>query len=104
MHAVSIEVDLGDAGDAVDLAAGVDTLGFSLERQAGLCFDVDQAHVQRRHLGEATFALLRTEQHAPEMVYGHPRARDTIRDLIQLVGRHVPAELAAPAERVAAQP
>lgn len=98
LHAVSVAVDLGDAGEALDLASAVDPSGLSPERQARFLIDVAQAHTQRRHVGEATQALLTAEQHSAEMVQGHPRARETIRELVQLSGRRAPAELVNLAE------
>ncbi|WP_096059090.1 helix-turn-helix domain-containing protein [Carbonactinospora thermoautotrophica] len=104
LHAVSVAVDLGDAGEALDLAKEVDPSGLSPERQARFLLDVARAHAQRRHVGEATAALLRAEQLAPEMIHGHPRSRQTLRDLVQLAGRRAPEELTALARRAAALP
>jgi transcriptional regulator with XRE-family HTH domain len=104
LHAVSAAVDLGDAGEAIDLAAGIDASGLSPERQARFLIDVARAHAQRRHVGDATTALLEAEQLAPEMVRGHARARETIRDLVQLSGRRALDELTELAQRAAAAP
>lgn len=65
---------------------------------------VAQANTQRRHVGEAVAALLEADKHAPEVVQGHPRSRETIHELIQLSGRRAPAELTDLAERAAALP
>ncbi len=104
LHAVSAAVDLGDAGEAIDLAVKVDAAGLSPERQARFLIDVARAHAQRRHVGDATTALLRAEELTPEMVRGHLKARETIRDLLQLTGRRAPEELIQLADRAAAAP
>lgn len=65
LHAVAVATDLGDAGEALDVARGIDASGLSPERQARLLVDVARAHGQRRHTGEATKALLDAECLAP---------------------------------------
>jgi hypothetical protein len=65
LHAVALAIDLGDAGEALDVARGIDASGLSSERQARLLVDVARAHGQRRHTGEATKALLDSECLAP---------------------------------------
>ena len=65
IHAVSTAVDLGDAGMALDVAEHVDPTGLSPERQARFLVDVARAHAQRRHVGEATAALLEAEARPP---------------------------------------
>jgi len=104
IHAVSVAVDLGDAGEALELAEEVDPSGLSPERQARFLLDVARAHTQRQHIGEAVATLTRAEELAPEMVHGHPQARKTIRDLIQLAGRRAPAELTMLARRADVAP
>jgi transcriptional regulator with XRE-family HTH domain len=104
LHAVSAAVDLGDAGEAIDLAAKVDATKLSPERQVRFLIDVARAHTQRRHVGEATAALLDAEQISAEMLLSHGKARETIRDLAQLAGRRAPDELSALSHRAAATP
>jgi hypothetical protein len=67
-------VDLGDAGEAIDLARAIDASGLSPERQSRLFIDVVRAHAQRRHGGEALAALLEAEQIAPEQVQPPPES------------------------------
>ncbi|HEV7823285.1 MAG TPA: helix-turn-helix transcriptional regulator [Mycobacteriales bacterium] len=93
LHAVAVAVDLGDAGEALDLAAGVDTSGLSSERQARMHIDMARAHAQRRHVGEAVRALLTAESLAPEQVHTSAPARQLLRDLVALAGRRIPQEL-----------
>ncbi|WP_277326190.1 helix-turn-helix domain-containing protein [Streptomyces sp. JH14] len=101
LHAVATAVDLGDAGLALDVAAGVDASGLSSERQSRFLLDVARAHAQRRHVGEAVAALLEAERLAPEQVHSHHSARAVVRDLVQLSGNRTPKPLAELAERMA---
>ncbi|MFF4903661.1 helix-turn-helix domain-containing protein [Streptomyces sp. NPDC001260] len=102
IHAVSTAVELGDAGLALEVAEQVDTSGLSPERQGRFLLDVARAHAQRRHVGEATAALLEAEALTPEQVHDHHSAREVIRDLIQLSEPRVPESLRGLAERSAA--
>ena len=85
LHAIAVAADLGDAGEALDIAAHVDASGLSPERQFRMCIDVARAHAQRRHTGDALQALLKAEEHAPEQMYtrpgtaAHPRSAGTSR-------------------------
>ncbi|MGP4049656.1 helix-turn-helix domain-containing protein [Streptomyces sp. 2A115] len=99
LHSVSTAVELGDAGLALETAAEVDASGLSTERQSRFLLDVARAHAQRRHVGEATAALLEAETLAPEQIRDHHSAREVIRDLIQLSGRRVPETLRDLADR-----
>ena len=104
LHAVSAAVDLGDAGEAIDLAAKVDATTLSPERQVRFLIDVARAHAQRRDVGEATEALLEAERISAEMLLCHGKARETIRELLQLTGRRAGDELAGLAARAGATP
>ncbi|MEV2234890.1 helix-turn-helix transcriptional regulator [Streptomyces phaeochromogenes] len=101
IHAVSTAVELGDAGLALEVAQEVDPSGLSAERQARFLLDVARAHAQRRHVGEATAALLEAEALTPEQIHDHHLAREVIRDLIQLSEPRVPDALRDLAERSA---
>ncbi|MGY4961647.1 transcriptional regulator [Streptomyces sp. 900105245] len=101
IHAVSTAVELGDAGLALEVARDVDASALSPERQSRFLLDVARAHAQRRHVGEATAAMLEAETLAPEQVHDHHLAREVIRDLIQLSGPRVPGALRDLAERSA---
>lgn len=104
LHAISTAVDLGDAGEALHLARGVDPQALSPERQSRLHIDLARAHAQRRHPGEALAALLQAEQVAPEQVRTHVFAREVARDLLVLAGRRPPAELVEFVGRLGATP
>ncbi|WP_239376086.1 helix-turn-helix domain-containing protein [Frankia sp. Cj5] len=99
LHEVSVAVDLGDAGDALDRAARVDTAGLSPERRARFLVDVAQAHAQRRARGDALTALLEAEQVAPEQIRDHPKVRMLVRDLLQDLNQRSDQQLRALADR-----
>ncbi|MFJ2576759.1 transcriptional regulator [Kitasatospora aureofaciens] len=99
IQAVSTAVDLGDAGEALDLGGRIDAGQLSPERRSRLLIDLGRAHAQRRHLGEAIDCLLRAEELAPESVRTHMAARATIRELILIAGRSAPSELVKLAKR-----
>jgi transcriptional regulator with XRE-family HTH domain len=99
LHTVSVAVDLGDAGEALDVAADIDATGLSPERQVRLQIDVARAHTQRRHTGEALAALLDAERLAPEHVHTHHLAKETMRELLNQQGRRPGAELLEMARR-----
>ncbi|MER5350110.1 helix-turn-helix transcriptional regulator [Kitasatospora sp. NPDC002551] len=99
IQAVSTAVELGDAGEALDLGRQIDPSGLSAERRSRLLIDLGRAHAQRRQLGEAVDALLSAEELAPETVRTHVAARATIRELVLIAGRSAPGELLRLAER-----
>ncbi|MDI3385587.1 helix-turn-helix domain-containing protein [Streptomyces sp. B-S-A8] len=99
IQAVSIAVDLGDAGEAIDIGETLDAAHLSAERQARLAMDLGRAHAQLRHAGEAIRWFLRAEELAPEMVKSHIAARSAVRDLMLVTGRSAPTELKRLADR-----
>ncbi|GAQ58676.1 helix-turn-helix domain-containing protein [Streptomyces acidiscabies] len=101
IHAVSTAVELGDAGLALEVAQKIDASGLSPERQSRFLLDVARAHAQRRHVGEATAALLEAEVLAPEQIHDHHLARVVIRDLVQLSEPRVSEPLRGLADRSA---
>jgi hypothetical protein len=104
IHAVSVAVDLGDAGHALDLAKDVTYQALSPERQARHMIDLAAAHAMRRQIGEAIHDLQQAEQLTPELTHAHHGARLVTRDLLQLCGvRHRP-ELRDLAERFGVLP
>ncbi|MER7701761.1 helix-turn-helix transcriptional regulator [Kitasatospora sp. NPDC097605] len=99
IQAVSAAIDLGDAGEALDLGQRIDASRLSPERRSRLLIDLGRAHAQRRHLGEAVDCLLQAEELAPESVRSHLAARSAIRELVLLAGRNAPPELVKLAKR-----
>ncbi|MET9697039.1 helix-turn-helix domain-containing protein [Streptomyces sp. NPDC006529] len=104
VQAVSTAVDLGDAGEALDIAKDLDTAGLSSERQARLLMDVGRAHAQRRQYADALDSLLRAEELAPEMIHTHVASRSVVHDLVLVAGRAASDELRALAERTDSLP
>jgi transcriptional regulator with XRE-family HTH domain len=99
IQAVSTAVDLGDAGEALDIGMSISPEGLSPERQGRLLMDLGRAHAQRRHGGEALDCLLRAETIAPEIIQTHQAARAAIRELVLVAGPNAPRELLELAER-----
>lgn len=99
IQAVSTAVDLGDAGEALEIGQAIDPDSLSAERRSRLYMDLGRAHAQRRHIGEALDCLFRAEELAPETLRTHVAARATIRELVLIAGRSAPAHLVALAER-----
>ncbi|MEU6036885.1 helix-turn-helix transcriptional regulator [Actinomadura sp. NPDC047616] len=104
IHAISVAVDLGDAGEAVELAGDLDASALSPERQFRLHLDVARAETQRRHIGDAIHRLAQADEIAPEHFQAHPLPRETVRDLVQLAGRRIPDELREMARRLGVLP
>ncbi|MFH8793985.1 helix-turn-helix domain-containing protein [Streptomyces sp. NPDC017941] len=104
IQAVSIAVELGDAGEAIEVGTALDTSALSLERRARLKMDLGRAYAQRRQVGEALGALLDAEELSPDLIHTHVAARDTIRDLLLFAGRTAPPELKQLADRADAHP
>ncbi|MBO1415434.1 helix-turn-helix transcriptional regulator [Streptomyces sp. FH025] len=99
IQAVSTAIDLGDAGEALDLGQRINAEHLSPERRSRLLIDLGRAHAQRRHVGEAIDCLLQAEELAPESIRTHVAARATIRELILVAGRSAPSELVKLAKR-----
>jgi len=104
IHAVSVAVDLGDAGHALDLARDIDYQVLSPERQARHLIDLAAAHAMRRQIGEAIHDLQQAEKLTPELIHGHHAARVVTRDLLQLSGLRPRPELSDLAERFGVLP
>jgi uncharacterized protein YwlG (UPF0340 family) len=99
IQAVSTAVDLGDAGEALDIGHAIEAEELSPERRGRLLMDLGRAHAQRRHGGEALACLLRAEMIAPELIQTHLAARATIRELVLIAGANASRELLELAER-----
>ncbi|MEV7471646.1 helix-turn-helix transcriptional regulator [Streptomyces kronopolitis] len=99
IQAVSTAVDLGDAGEALDIGLAIDADDLSPERQGRLLMDLGRAHAQRRHGGEALDCLLRAEAIAPETIQTHEAARAAIRELVLVAGVNASRDLLELAER-----
>jgi transcriptional regulator with XRE-family HTH domain len=99
IHAVSVAVELGDAGHALDLAREVNADNLSPERRSRYLIDLAAAHTMRRQIGEALRDLQEAEQLTPEQTRTHRVAREVVRDLLQLSGLRPRPELHDLADR-----
>jgi outer membrane PBP1 activator LpoA protein len=104
LHAVGVAVELGDAGQALDLARDIKPEQLSAERQARYDIDPAQAHAMRRQIGEALRSLEEAEQLTPEQTRTHRAARTVARDLIQLCRSRPRPGLRELAERLGVLP
>jgi transcriptional regulator with XRE-family HTH domain len=104
LHSVAVAVELGDAGQALDLAGAIDPAGLSPERQARYSLDLAQAHAMRRQAGEALHYLELAEQLTPEQTRSHRVAQAVARDLLHLAGPRVRPELRELADRFGVTP
>jgi hypothetical protein len=100
LHAVSIAVELGDAGEAIRRATRIDASKLSTERRARFLIDVARAYAQRRKILETVGAIEEAEALAPEQVRSHPFVREMVRDLLRGERRRVQPELRALAQRI----
>lgn len=102
IHRVSIAVDLGDAGEAIDVASKLDVAHLSNERRMRVLLDTARAHIQRRQFDEAIGALLRAEATAPEHLRSHTVAHETINELLVREDAEGHDDLVSLAQRVGA--
>jgi transcriptional regulator with XRE-family HTH domain len=104
LHAVAIAVDLGNAGEALRRAAGLDTTKLSTERRARFLLDVARAYAQRRKAADTVRTLEEAEALTPEQIRSHPMVREMVRDLLRQERRTVNPGLRALAQRVGVLP
>lgn len=102
IQTVATAVDLGDAGEAIDIGLTIDASSLSPERRGRLLMDLGRAHAQRRHLGDAVDCLLRAEEVSPETVRTHSAVRQAVKELVLLAGPGASRELMGLAERTSA--
>jgi hypothetical protein len=93
LHRIAIALDLGDAGEALDVASTTNPKGLSTERQMRYHLDIARAHTQRRHVDQAVNALTTAEAMQPEAFRSHKLAHQVIRDLEPLASGHTKTTL-----------
>ncbi|MEU5360256.1 helix-turn-helix domain-containing protein [Streptomyces albidoflavus] len=86
VQSVSTAVDLGDAGEALDIGHSINADALSPERQGRLLMDLGRAHAQRRETADAVGCLLRAEALSPEMVQNHTAVREAVHEMILVTG------------------
>lgn len=99
IQAVSTAVELGDAGEAIDVAETIDAESLSPERQGRLLMDVGRAYAQRRQTPDAIESLLRAERLSPEMVRNHAAVRAAVKEMVLVSGSNVRKDLMDLADR-----
>jgi transcriptional regulator with XRE-family HTH domain len=90
LHRVSVATEMGDAGEALRVAAHVDTNRLPeglTSRRAQLHLDLAWAQSQRKRDAEATLHLLEAERTAPEAVRYNVIVRELIREMLARAGR-----------------
>lgn len=84
LHALSIEMEAGEAGEALRNADAIDTSGLpSLEREFTFGLEVAACHSQRRDDAAALLTLLGLEALAPEDLARTPLARQLVLTVIR---------------------
>ncbi len=84
LHRIATALDLGDAGEALDVARSTDPTNMSSERQMRFQLDIARAHAQRRQIGAAVEALSVAASIHPETFRSHHLTLQTVEDLIPL--------------------
>lgn len=85
IHRVSVAAELGDAGEALRVAADIDPQQLPpglLSRRAQIQLDLAWAQAQRKRDAEATLHLLDAERVAPEAIRHNVIAQELVRELL----------------------
>jgi transcriptional regulator with XRE-family HTH domain len=102
LHRLAALVRLQEGGRAIAYAQTIDTQALSRlpsERKAAYLLDLAEAHRQCRQHPQATTALVRAEQVAPEEVRCRPAAHTLIRQLLDVTAGQPAQQLRQLAER-----
>lgn len=99
IQAATTAIDLGDAGEALDIGLCVDADSLPPAQQAVLFAALGRAHAQLSRTPEALGFLLRAEALIPGVVRTDSATRQAIRELVLIAGPNAPRELMALAER-----
>jgi transcriptional regulator with XRE-family HTH domain len=101
MHAVAVEVEAGEASEALRLADRVDHHHSpSIERRVAFLLEQAKGFVQRREFASALLLLQAVEREAPEDLSHRPAAHELLSAVIQRSRRSVSHEAAKLAERI----
>ena len=102
IHRVSVAAELGDAGEALRTATGVDLERLPaglLSRRAQVNLDLAWAQAQRRRDAEATLHLLEAERIAPQVIRHNVIAQEIVREMLARGSRRQTTALSLLAER-----
>jgi transcriptional regulator with XRE-family HTH domain len=101
LHAMSVDMERGEAGEALRLADGIDiTQSPSLERQTTFYLEVARACEQRRDDAGVLVHLLNAEASGPEDMRYNPMARDLVRGLLKRARPTLAPQVRALASRI----
>jgi hypothetical protein len=102
IHRVSVAAELGDAGEALRTATGVDLDRLPaglLSRRAQVNLDLVWAQAQRRRDAEATLHLLEAERIAPQVIRHNVIAQEIVREMLTRGSRRQTTALSRLAQR-----
>ncbi|GAB2700378.1 helix-turn-helix domain-containing protein [Kitasatospora kifunensis] len=101
LHRVSIEMEAGEAGQALRMADAIDTSGLpSIEREFTFLLEVARCYDLRREDSAVLLHLLELERMAPEDLARQPLARDMVLGLVRRARAMHARQVEALAERV----
>ena len=100
LHRVSVAVELGKSGAALQLARDVDPRQLSPERRGRYWIDVARAYAQRGDVANALSTLLDADAVTPELVHHHIIVRETVIHLMRRGHARVEPELVGLAKRM----
>jgi len=84
LHAVSVEMETGEASEALRLADDIDaSTSPSIERRATFALDLARCYDQRHDDAGVVLYLLSAEQESPEDLRYNLLARDLVRGLLR---------------------
>lgn len=102
LHRISVATEMGDAAEAIRLAADLDADQFPeglISRRAQVHLDLAWAQAQRKRDAEAILHLLEAERTAPEAVRYNVVVRELVREMLARAGRSQTSALADLATR-----
>ncbi|WP_327066918.1 helix-turn-helix domain-containing protein [Kitasatospora sp. NBC_01302] len=103
LHRISIEMEAGEAGEALRMADTVDTSGLpSMEREFTFTLEVARCYDLRREDAAVLLHLLELERMAPEDLARQPMARDMMLGLVRRARTMHARQAEALAERMGA--
>jgi transcriptional regulator with XRE-family HTH domain len=101
LHAVSVEMEMGEAGEALRLADDVDISGSpSLERKTTFALEVARCYEQRRDDPGVFLHLVNAEASGPEDMRYNTLARDLVHGLLKRARPTYARQVRALAERI----
>ena len=101
LHAVSVEMEMGEAGEALRLADDVDISGSpSLERKTTFALEVARCYEQRRDDPGVFLHLVNAEASGPEDMRYNTLARDLVQGLLKRARPTYAPQVRALAERI----